>query len=712
MVYPYINNTIEGVQTTKTTISMRNLIVKKYINTSTNNKNEVYPFLEKDNDILSKIYYKGLKDTNLYKEGEYNNIDIIEIGESQPISSLANISINSDLFGKAEQKLTVLLDKSQTSTSKYRFKITVIKDFNHGSLYTISMIGLKFEVVEVKTTILDSYINTQSEIYQKILEYLTNNNISYSANVDTFEILIDSYNVDQPMLSFTDTNNEMSVDELNELNTDVLNIVKFNPTILTFNNSITELSIEKGIDQSEFDSILQNHLTINQLDYTYSNNEYLFKSESKSSALIITPSDSFVEITITQVVKYNSIDVIFNYLTESVTCSISKTNDNDSDDVFLLQILTPNFKLKIGDGAIKTVNSIKTLEVSSVVGFSQAPLTSNNPKLTISGFSGGELSKLEFNYIPEGVYDNIIFLSDLYNNLQPNINDNLIRQSIFNQINTFIESNNDKNPPQDFIGFVSCGNYEAVEFNVTTEFTDYDFQNKSFIPVVNMLNDEKNSSITSDMIALSTALIRTIRLSDGTDISNYMQKSAGIDNYTGGSHLLNVPYHNTYLKMLDGIVDTSLWYSKISQVMNLADIKLITSIDKPTSKSLINNNDLVLLNVFSTSTNDVFNKLEVRDLQIYWIKLCNSLIKSKLAQNKISSQNNINRGTYTVSQIKSFIINLYFTLYNEGLVDDVDKFNNTLKVDFDRKLGKLYIYGYTITSISGIDFVDNKGFII
>lgn len=269
-----------------------------------------------------------------------------------------------------------------------------------------------------------------------------------------------------------------------------------------------------------------------------------------------------------------------------------------------------------------------------------------------------------------------------------------------------------KNPPQDFIGFVSCGNYEAVQFNVTTEFKDYDFQNKSFIPVVNMLNDEKNSSITSDMIALSTALIRTIRLSDGTDISNYMQKSAGIDNYTGGSHLLNVPYHNTYLKMLDGIVDTSLWYSKISQVMNLADIKLITSIDKPTSKSLINNNDLVLLNVFSTSTNDIFNKLEVRDLQIYWIKLCNSLIKSKLAQNKISSQNNINRGTYTVSQIKSFIINLYFTLYNEGLVDDVDKFNNTLKVDFDKKLGKLYIYGYTITSVSGIHFVDNKGFII
>ena len=76
MTYPYVNQKIEGGSKTDTSISMRNLIVKSYSINSTNEKNKILPFLE-GNDTLSKIYYKGLKDTGLYKDGEDNNIDFI-----------------------------------------------------------------------------------------------------------------------------------------------------------------------------------------------------------------------------------------------------------------------------------------------------------------------------------------------------------------------------------------------------------------------------------------------------------------------------------------------------------------------------------------------------------------------------------------------------------------------------------------------------------
>lgn len=716
MTYPYLNQKIEGGSKIDTSISMRNLIVKSYSINSTNEKNKILPFLE-GNDTLSKIYYKGLKDTGLYKDGEDNYIDFIEIEKSAEAPSLANISILSDLFGKAEQKLTVNLDKSTNINSlKYRFKVTVLLDLvTNGFVndYNISTLGLKLNSNEVNNSIITKNA-TKSEIFQSILQYLTDNNIVFESDISTFEIKIYTYNSDQPELSFINFDNQLSSEELNILNSSILDITKFQPTTLSFNNGITSLSVEKGMLQTDFNTLLQNHFTTNSIDFTFSNNEYLIKSVDKSTKLIITPSDGFVIVNITQTVKFNDVILTFSYLTESVQTTIQKVNDTDTDDIFLLQILTPDFKTKIGNGLIKTVNSKKVLEVTNISGFNESKLSCDNVKISVEGFIGGSISKYEFEkYIPEGIYDNIVFLSDLYGSSQPNSTNNSLRESVFKNIDSFIKTSNDSNPPEDFIGFVSVGNFENNTYNVVTEFKDLSLQNKSFLPVSNIINETgDNGSVNSDILALCMCLIRTIRLTENSNLTNYLQDSVGIDNFTGGYHLINVPYHNTILTMLDSIVDTSKWYSKNSQLKTLAEEMIVSSVDKEKSKLVGGSSQLVTLNLFTTSTQDVFNKLEVRDLEIYWRKLCFKLIKTKLGQNKISSRNNINRGTYSVVQIKSFITNLYFQLYQQGLVDDVNKFNETLNVTYDSKIGKLTISNYVITNISGIDFVDNKGIII
>lgn len=716
MTYPYVNQQIQGGSKTNTSISMRNLIVKSHSINSTNEKNKILPFLESD-DTLSKIYYKGLKDTALYKDREDNGIDFIEIEKSDELPSTANISILNDLFGKAEQKLTVDLDLSTGPTSlKYRFSIKVNTDLVTTGFvndYNISTLGLKFTSNEVKNAIITKNA-TKLEIYQTILQYLTDNNVVFDSDAVNFEIKIYTYNSDQPDLSFINSSNQLTLEELNILNTSILEITKFQPTILSFNNAIPSLSVEKGILQTDFNILLQNHFTTNTIDYIFSNNEYLLKSIDKSSKLIITPSDNFVIVNVTQNVKFNDITLTFTYLTNNIQTTIQKTNDADTDDVFLLQILTPEFKTTIGDGLIKTVNNKKVLEVVNVDGFNESKLSCDNVEILVEGFSGGNISKYEFEkYIPEGVYDNIVFLSNLYNSSQPNMTDNSLRESVFKNIDSFIKSSNDSNPPEDFIGFVSVGNFDNSTFNVVKEFKDLNLQNKSFIPVSNIINEiGDNFYVNSDILALCMCLIRTIRLTENSNLTNYLQDSVGVDNFTGGYHLINVPYHNTILTMLDGIVDTSKWYSKNSQLKTLAEEMIISSVDKEKSKLLGNSSQLVTLNIFTTSTVDVFNKLEVRDLEIYWRKLCFKLIKTKLGQNKISSRNNINRGTYSVVQIKSFIMNLYFQLYQQGLVDDVNKFNETLNVTYDSKIGKLTISNYVITNISGIDFVDNKGIII
>lgn len=716
MTYPYVNQKIEGGSKTDTSISMRNLIVKSYSINSTNEKNKILPFLE-GNDTLSKIYYKGLKDTGLYKDGEDNNIDFIEIEKSAEAPSLANISILSDLFGKAEQKLTVNLDTSASINSlKYRFKITVLLDLVTDGFvndYNISTLGLKLNSDEVKNSIITKNA-TKSEIFQSILQYLTDNNIVFESDISKFEIKIYTYNSDQPELSFINFDNQLTSEELNILNTSILDITKFQPTTLSFNNGITSLSIEKGMLQTDFNILLQNHFTTNSIDFTFGNDEYLIKSVDKSTKLIITPSDGFVIVNVTQNVKFNDVILTFSYLTESVQTTIKKLNDADTDDIFLLQILTPDFKTKIGDGLIKTINSKKVLEVINISGFNESKLSCDNLKISVEGFSGGSISKYEFEkYIPEGIYDNIVFLSDLYGSSQPNSTDNSLREFVFKNIDSFIKTSNDSNPPEDFIGFVSVGNFDNTAYNVVTEFKDLSLQNKSFLPVSNIINETgDNSSVNSDILALCMCLIRTIRLTENSNLTNYLQDSVGIDNFTGGYHLINVPYHNTILTMLDGIVDTSKWYSKNSQLKTLAEEMIVSSVDKEKSKLVGGSSQLVTLNLFTTSTQDVFNKLEVRDLELYWRKLCFKLIKTKLGQNKISSRNNINRGTYSVVQIKSFIMNLYFQLYQQGLVDDVNKFNETLNVTYDSKIGKLTISNYVITNISGIDFVDNKGIII
>lgn len=716
MTYPYVNQKIEGGSKTDTSISMRNLIVKSYSINSTNEKNKILPFLE-GNDTLSKVYYKGLKDTGLYKDGEDNNIDFIEIEKSAETPSLANISILSDLFGKAEQKLTVNLDASTNINSlKYRFKVTVLLDLvTNGFVndYNISTLGLKLNSNEVNNAVITKNA-TKSEIFQSILEYLTDNNIVFESDISKFEIKIYTYNSDQPELSFINFDNQLSSEELNILNTSILDITKFQPTTLSFNNGITSLSVEKGMLQTDFNTLLQNHFTTNSIDFTFSNNEYLIKSVDKSTKLIITPSDGFVIVNVTQTVKFNDVILTFSYLTESVQTTIQKVNDTDTDDIFLLQILTPDFKTKIGDGLIKTINSKKVLEIINISGFNESKLSCDNLKISVEGFSGGSISKYEFEkYIPEGIYDNIVFLSDLYGSSQPNSTNNSLRESVFKNIDSFIKTSNDSNPPEDFIGFVSVGNFDNTAYNVVTEFKGLSLQNKSFLPVSNIINETgDNGSVNSDILALCMCLIRTIRLTENSNLTNYLQDSVGVDNFTGGYHLINVPYHNTILTMLDGVVDTSKWYSKNSQLKTLAEEMIVSSVDKEKSKLVGGSSQLVTLNLFTTSTQDVFNKLEVRDLELYWRKLCFKLIKTKLGQNKISSRNNINRGTYSVVQIKSFITNLYFQLYQQGLVDDVNKFNETLNVTYDSKIGKLTISNYVITNISGIDFVDNKGIII
>ena len=99
-------------------------------------------------------------------------------------------------------------------------------------------------------------------------------------------------------------------------------------------------------------------------------------------------------------------------------------------------------------------------------------------------------------------------------------------------------------------------------------------------------------------------------------------------------------------------------------------------------------------------------------MEIYWRKFSERLIRNKLAQNKIASKGIPSKGTYSLEQIKAYVIGLYQTLYNIGIVDNPNLFASTLNISYDAKTGTLYLKNYMITTINGIDFVSNSGILI
>ncbi len=719
MPYPYINSSLTTKQETNKDIEIKTLYVKKWESNSTNPKNKVFKVYEITDPFneLKQIYSNWKSNFDSFGLTETPALDFIEIEQKQLVPSTALMSIQKDLFGKPTKRIQI--KKSNTPTgSDYRFRITF--DNNATILtksYKISLEGLLFTEPEINNVVLTP-TDSITKISEKVSQYLTDNNIEH--DLDPFAPYIDikTYNLNKLELKFINVFGEtvdiLTPEELLELNTVKTTITTYPDTTLTLSStSFTQdlvFTSPAGQIQSEFKTAFELFLTQNNIQYTVSFYDYTFTTDDIASEINITPSDPFKidvdDLDINPV--YKNVSVIFSYTDvyggysiKTLTVNLVKQTDNQTDDQTLQQILTPTFIQKIGNGVI--LNGVLT--ITSTYGFNNTPLTSNNQDILIDGFKDGVRDGFSYNeYIPSGVYENIVFDSNLYNNiLEPtNDSDKLIRANVFKEINEYIKSKQDTTPIQDFIGFVNYGNFKGAVEDLDRELDRFKFDNKSFVALVSFNNLGNVSNYWN--LGIETALIRVARLSTGSYIKNIMQPSAGEDNFTGGYHLINVPYHNTFSNGFYKF-DSTLISNSTDNYLRQGDRNL-------TSVTFDENNNVVFLNVFTTSLEEKYKKLEVRDLEIYWRKFSERLIRNKLAQNKIASKGIPSKGTYSLEQVKAYVIGLYQTLYNIGIVDNPNLFASTLNISYDAKTGTLYLKNYMITTINGIDFVSNSGILI
>ena len=198
--------------------------------------------------------------------------------------------------------------------------------------------------------------------------------------------------------------------------------------------------------------------------------------------------------------------------------------------------------------------------------------------------------------------------------------------------------------------------------------------------------------------------LRSLRFTDGANLTQLVDASAGVSNNVGGINMSSIPYHNTNLNKyieLNGEV-----YS-MQETLDF-EAKRLTLIDYDLSGYNVLINDVFTSYKIDEAGNDdnTYKFLNNVDIALNVRELFFNKIKAKTKQSTLATGGKAisNRGQLSVESVKTGLLSVYQDLIALGIVEDELNFKKNLFVNFDKQnqLIQLQYYIYPIQALRSI----------
>lgn len=304
--------------------------------------------------------------------------------------------------------------------------------------------------------------------------------------------------------------------------------------------------------------------------------------------------------------------------------------------------------------------------------------SSNADLLTLTAFTSGTFT---------ADYDLDLIESDRYQNI--------IISNVFNgkKLADFIKArfNND------YILLDGIGiKYYQNQGEIDTDLID---NNQCFVQLVSSQTKENY-----DAHAVIFGALRSLRFTEGSNLTQLVDASAGVSNNVGGINMSSIPYHNTnlnkYIKLGNQVYD-------MQETLDL-EAKRITLIDYDLSGYNVLINDVYTSYKVDDTGNDdeTYKFLNNVDIALNVRELFFNRIKSKTKQSTLVTSGKAisNRGQLSVDSVKTSLLSTYQDLIALGIVEDELNFKKNLYVNFDKQNGliQLQYYIYPIQGLRNI----------
>lgn len=299
--------------------------------------------------------------------------------------------------------------------------------------------------------------------------------------------------------------------------------------------------------------------------------------------------------------------------------------------------------------------------------------TNDKTLITTTEFASGSLfTNYDLSLIGEDRYKNII-VSNVYNGLDVA---NRLKNSINNQYFLL-----------DGIGAKAYKNQEEID-------NDAIDNNEAFIQL-----HAKKSITHIDVLSVIFLALRSFRLTDGANLTDLIDQSAGVLNAVGGIGLSAIPYHNTNLTK----------YIKLADVYNMQETldlesKRITLIDYDISGYLISINDVYTsYKVDSSGNNDeIFKYLNITDIALNSREYFYNAVRQRTKQSTMVRGISVaNRGQFDKGDVKSILVECYQALTKLGIVQEETKFKESIFVEINNLLGEIQ-FQYELYPVIGV----------
>lgn len=303
---------------------------------------------------------------------------------------------------------------------------------------------------------------------------------------------------------------------------------------------------------------------------------------------------------------------------------------------------------------------------------------SNNAILSTTDFTGGSFI---------GVYDLSLIQSDRYQNI--------ILSNVFNgkSLSDFLKARfNTEFVLLDGIGIKYYQNQSEID-------SDEIENNQVLIQLVSSPTKENY-----DSHAVLFGALRSLRLTDGSNLTQLVDASAGVSNNVGGINMSSIPYHNTNLNKYIKLANEPLGSQETLDI----EAKRLTLIDYDLSGYNVLLNDVYTSYKIDEAGNDddTYKFLNIVDIALSVRELFFNKIKQKTKQSTLATSGKAisNRGQLSVETVRTGLISVYQDLIELGVVEDELNFKKNLYVNFDKQnsLIQLQYYIYPIQALRGI----------
>ena len=172
----------------------------------------------------------------------------------------------------------------------------------------------------------------------------------------------------------------------------------------------------------------------------------------------------------------------------------------------------------------------------------------------------------------------------------------------------------------------------------------------------------------SDVLSSQLAAIRSLRLTDGSDISQYVIATSGASDTVGGAAIASLPYFNTPFNNL-ALIDVGLDFT-FSEIEALKAAG-ISSIGNNTPRTSIIAGEMVTTNKTDASGNvqTTFKYLNAVDTSVTVREYFFNNLRARFAQSRLTNGDLIpNRNIANQAAIQSFLDKLYNDLSGESFV--------------------------------------------